>query len=66
MTKKSSPTGVAAYVRMSANQSNQSIGDQMKAIRKFAKRRGLKIMKAYSDGENQSEHSKSAKAQKTK
>jgi hypothetical protein len=64
MKKKPTPTGAAAYVRKSAKR--ESIGDQMRAIRKFAKRRGLKIMKAYSDGENQSEHSKSAKAQKTK
>jgi hypothetical protein len=49
---------------MSAN--HQSIGDQMKTIREFAKRRGLKIVKAFSDGGNQVEHSKPAKVQKTK
>jgi DNA invertase Pin-like site-specific DNA recombinase len=64
MTKKPSPTGVAAYARMSAK--HQSIGEQMKVIRKFAKRRGLKIGKVYSDGGNQAEHSKPAKVQKTK
>jgi DNA invertase Pin-like site-specific DNA recombinase len=64
MKKKPSPIGAAAYARMSAN--HQSIGDQMKAIREFAKRRGLKIVKAFSDGGNQVEHSKPAKVQKTK
>jgi hypothetical protein len=64
MTKKPSPTGVAAYATMSAK--HQSIGEQMKVIRKFAKRRGLKIGKVYSDGGNQAEHSKPAKVQKTK
>jgi hypothetical protein len=63
MKKKPSSTGAVAYTKMSVN---QSVGNQMKAIRKFAKRRGLKIVKAYSDKGNQTEHSKSAKAQKTK
>ncbi len=61
MKKKPSPIGVASYARMSAK--HQSIGDQMKAIRKFAKRRGLKIVKAYSDGGNQAKHSMLAHTQ---
>jgi hypothetical protein len=64
MNKKFSAIGAAAYVRKSAK--HQSTGDQMGVIRKFAKRRGLKIVKAFSDGGNQVEHSKPAKAQKTK
>jgi hypothetical protein len=64
MKKKPTPTGAAAYVRKSAK--HPSIGEQMKVIRKFAKRRGLKIGKVYSDGGNQAEHSKPAKVQKTK
>jgi hypothetical protein len=63
MNKKISATGAGVYVRKSGN---QSIGDQMNAIRKFAKRRGLKIVKAYSDGGNQAEHSKPTKAQNSK
>jgi DNA invertase Pin-like site-specific DNA recombinase len=51
MKKKPSPTGAAAYARMSAK--HQSIGDQMKAIRKYAKRRGLEIENEYSDGAKQ-------------
>jgi DNA invertase Pin-like site-specific DNA recombinase len=64
MNKKLSATGAAVYVRKSAK--HQSICDQMEAIRKFAKRRGLIIVKVYSDGGNQAEHSMPAKAQKTK
>jgi len=61
MKKKPSPAGAAAYARMSAN---QSICDQIKTIRKFAKHRGLKIVKAYSDGGNQAKHSMLADTQK--
>jgi DNA invertase Pin-like site-specific DNA recombinase len=62
MYKELSPTSAAAYVKMSID--HQSVGDQMDAIQNFAKRRGLKIVEAYSDGANQAEHSKPAKAQK--
>jgi len=51
MNKKLSATGTATYVRKSAK--HQSIGDQMKAIRKYAKRRGLEIENKYSDGAKQ-------------
>ena len=64
MNKKLSATGAAAFVRKSAK--HQSTGDQMGVIRKFAKRRGLIIVKVYSDGGNHVEHSKPAKAKKTK
>ncbi len=42
------PRGVA-YVRMSIKPENLSIGKQMDNIRHFAKWRGLKISKVYSD-----------------
>ena len=65
MNKKLPASGAAAYVRMSVkHQSHQSIGDQSKAIRKFAKRRGLAIENEYSDEENQAEHSMPGDAQK--
>jgi hypothetical protein len=41
---------------------HQSVGDQMDVVQNFAKRRGLKIVKVYSDRANQAEHSKPAKA----
>jgi len=67
MKKKPSPTGATAYARMPAKRmstKHQSIGDQIKAIRKFAKRQGLIIVKVYSDGGSRTEPSKSAKEQK--
>jgi len=39
----------AAYVRMSKKHQNLSIGKRMDIIRRFAKRRGLKITKVFSD-----------------
>lgn len=61
MKKKLPVPGEAAYARESAN---QSIAGQMKVIRKYAKRRGLKIVKIYSDRGSQAEPSKLAKEQK--
>jgi len=61
MKKKLPIPREAAYARESAN---QSIAGQMKVIRKYAKRRGLKILKIYSDGGSQAEPSKSATQQK--
>jgi hypothetical protein len=53
MNKKNSKPHAVAYVRMPADQpANLSIGAQIKVIRRFAKRRGLKIERVYSDGEN--------------
>ena len=46
--QESAPRGVA-YVRMSKKHQNLSIGKQMGLIRRFAKRRGLKITKVFSD-----------------
>jgi len=62
MYKELSPTNATAYVKMSMD--HQSLGDQMDVVQNFAKRQGLKIVKVYSDGANQAEHSKPAKAQK--
>jgi len=56
MNKKLPVPGEAAFARESAN---QSIAGQMRVIRKYAKRRGLKIVRRYSDV-------KPAKAQKAK
>ena len=48
------PTKSAAvYVRKSTKHRQFSISKQMRAIRKYAKHRGLKIEKAYSDGAKQ-------------
>ena len=45
------PTKSAAvYVRKSKKRGHSSISDQMRVIRKYAKRRGLVIVKAYADG----------------
>jgi len=40
---------VAVYVRKSKKHRQFSISDQMRVIRKYAKRRGLVIVKAYAD-----------------
>ena len=48
--KKSKPKLVATYTRMSENHPQFSRGQQMAEIRKYAKRRGLIIVKNYSDG----------------
>ena len=39
----------AGHVRVSANHQRNSIRKQMGIIRKYAKRRGLKIVKQYAD-----------------
>jgi DNA invertase Pin-like site-specific DNA recombinase len=46
--QESAPRGVA-YVRMPTKHQNLSIGKQIDVIRRFAKRRGLKITKVFSD-----------------
>jgi DNA invertase Pin-like site-specific DNA recombinase len=46
--QKSAPRSVA-YVRMPTKHQNLSIGKQMDLIRHFAKRRGLRITKVFSD-----------------
>jgi hypothetical protein len=46
--QESAPSGVA-YVRMPTKHQNLSIGKQMDVIRRFARRRGLKITKVFSD-----------------
>ena len=48
--KKSKPKLVATYTRMSENLWQSSRTQQMAVIRKYAKRRGLIIVKNYSDG----------------
>lgn len=48
--KKSKPKRVATYTRMSENRPPLSRAQQMAVIRKYAKQRGLKIVKNYSDG----------------
>jgi hypothetical protein len=58
MNKKKSTAAAGVYVRKSGG---QSIGNQMKVIQKFAKRRGLKIVKVYADGENLAEDPKPAR-----
>ena len=40
---------VVAYARVSTEHRQFSISDQMRVIRKYAKRRGLVIVKAYAD-----------------
>jgi len=47
--KESSLNRAAAYVRMSTEHQQYSTSNQMDAIREFAKRRGLEIVKEYSD-----------------
>jgi hypothetical protein len=44
------PKRAAAYARRPAKHSQCSTGRQMAVIRKYAKRRGLEIETAYSDG----------------
>jgi hypothetical protein len=44
---------IAVYVRKSKKHGQFSISDQMRVIRKYAKRRGLEIEGAYSDGAKQ-------------
>ena len=44
------PKHGATYTRMSEDHQPSSPGQQMAAIHKYAKRRGLKIVKNYSDG----------------
>jgi hypothetical protein len=44
------PKGVATYTRMSENRPLLSPSSQMAMIRKYAKQRGLKIVRNYSDG----------------
>jgi len=61
MKKKLPVPGEAAYARESAN---RSIAEQMRVIHKFAKHRGLKIVKIYSDGGSRAELSESDAQQK--
>jgi hypothetical protein len=42
---------IAVYVRRSKKHGHSSVSDQMRVIRKYAKRRGLEIENKYSDGE---------------
>src|SRR5213082_2781038 len=52
MSKKEKETShnyAAAYVRMSTEHQQYSTSNQMDVIREFAKRRGLEIVKDYSD-----------------
>ena len=44
------PTSAAAYVRMSTEHQQYSTSNQMDVIREYAKRRGMQIVKEYSDG----------------
>src|SRR6266853_4049007 len=44
-----SPTSAAAYVRMSTEHQQYSTSNQMDIVREYAKRRGLDIVKIYSD-----------------
>ena len=43
------PKSAAIYVRESKKHGQFSISDQMRVIRKYEKRRGLVIVKAYAD-----------------
>ncbi len=43
------PNSAAAYVRMSTEHQQYSTSNQMDVIREYAKRRGLEIVKEYSD-----------------
>src|SRR5271170_5691135 len=47
--KESSQNRAAAYVRMSTEHQQYSTSNQMDVIREYAKRRGLEIVKEYSD-----------------
>src|SRR2546422_3398612 len=47
--KESSRNYAAAYVRMSTEHQQYSTSNQMDVIREYAKRRGLEIVKVYSD-----------------
>jgi hypothetical protein len=47
---KNSRNQVAAYLRDSVGQPKCSIGEQMAAIREYAQRRELEIVKTYADG----------------
>jgi DNA invertase Pin-like site-specific DNA recombinase len=42
---------IAVYIRKSTKHGQFSISDQMRVIRKYAKRRGLEIENKYLDGE---------------
>jgi DNA invertase Pin-like site-specific DNA recombinase len=46
-------TSAAVYVRKSSKHRQFSISNQLRVIRKYAKRRGLKIENKYSDGAKQ-------------
>ena len=53
MSKKASklkPKCIVAYARRSSKHPQSSIARQMTVIGKYAKRRGLEIVMAYSDG----------------
>src|ERR1700733_11708274 len=43
------PASAAAYVRMSTEHQQYSTSNQMDVIREYAKRRGMQIIKEYSD-----------------
>jgi len=47
--KETSQSRAAAYVRMSTEHQQYSTSNQMDVIREYAKRRGLEIVKEYSD-----------------
>jgi hypothetical protein len=49
--KKPKQIAATAYVRMSTEHQSCSGGNQMDVIREFAKRRGVQIVKRYSDGD---------------
>ena len=49
ISQETFPTRTAAYVRMSTEHQQYSTSNQMDVIREYAKRRGLEIVKQYSD-----------------
>jgi DNA invertase Pin-like site-specific DNA recombinase len=49
MNRKRRLNRAASYVRVSANRQRCSARQQMEVIHKYAKRRGLKIVKQYAD-----------------
>jgi len=49
ISQETFPTRTAAYVRMSTEHQQYSTSNQMDVIREYAKRRGLEIVKEYSD-----------------
>ena len=49
-TPEPNPKRTAVYTRWSMKHPQFSIGRQMSVIRKYAKRRGLVIVKEYADG----------------